>query len=68
MNLTEQKQKENSVAFSPQVNYTDRATSTCWRNLVPTFVNTGVSHGQRKGSPTVINLSFLDRRRYFSFK
>jgi hypothetical protein len=24
-----------------------------------------VSHGQRGGSPTVINLSFLDRSRYF---
>jgi hypothetical protein len=27
-----------------------------------------VSRGQRGGSPTVINLSFLDRSRYFSFK
>jgi hypothetical protein len=55
------KQKTNSVAFSPQANYTDWATATCPRNLVPTFVDRGVSRGQRGRSPTVINLSFLDR-------
>jgi hypothetical protein len=38
------------------------------RNLVPTFVDRGVSRGQRGGSPTVVNLSFLDRNRYFYFK
>jgi hypothetical protein len=52
--------KKNSVAFSPQANYTDWATAT-WRNLVPTFVDRGVSRGQRGGSHTVVNLSFLDR-------
>jgi hypothetical protein len=36
-------------------------TATCRRNLVPTFVDRGVSRGQRGGSPTVVNLSFLDR-------
>jgi hypothetical protein len=60
--------KTNSVAISLQVNYTDWATATCWRNLVPTLVDRGVSRGQRGGSPTVINLSFLDRSRHFSFK
>jgi hypothetical protein len=50
------------VAFSPQVNYTDWATATCRRNLVTNFVDRGVSRGQRGGSPTVVNLSFLDRR------
>jgi hypothetical protein len=30
--------------------------------LVPTFVDRGVSRGQRGGSPMVINLSFLDRK------
>jgi hypothetical protein len=49
-----------SVALSPQVNYTDWATATCRRNLVPTFVDRGVSRGQRGGSLTVVNLSFLD--------
>jgi hypothetical protein len=29
--------------------------------LVSTFVDRGVSRGQRGGSPTVVNLSFLDR-------
>jgi hypothetical protein len=35
---------------------------------VPTFVDRGVSRGQRSGSPTVVKLSFLDRSRDFSFK
>jgi hypothetical protein len=56
------------VAFSPQANYTDRATAICRRNLVPIFADRGVSRGRRGGSPTVVNLSFLDRSRYFSFK
>jgi hypothetical protein len=51
----------NSVAFSPQANYTDWTTATCRRNLVPTFVDRRVSRGQRGRSPTVVNLSFLDR-------
>jgi hypothetical protein len=58
----------NSVALSPQANYIDWAAATCWRNSVPTFVDRGVSHGQRGGSPTVVNLSFLDRSRYFFFQ
>jgi hypothetical protein len=58
----------NTVAFSPQTNYTDWATTICWWNLVPTFADRGVSRGQCGGSPTVINLNFLDRSRYFSFK
>jgi hypothetical protein len=56
------------MAFSPQANYTDWATATCWRNLVPTLADRGVSRGQRGGSRTVVNTSFLDRSRYFSFK
>jgi hypothetical protein len=55
------KQKKNSMALIPWANYTDLATATCRRNLVPTFVDRGVSCGQRGGSPTVVNLSFLDR-------
>jgi hypothetical protein len=53
---------ENSVEFSPQANYTDWATATCWRNLVPTFADRGLSRGKPSGSRTVVNLSFLDRR------
>jgi hypothetical protein len=41
----------NSAALSPQANYTDWATPTSRRNLVPTFVDRGVSRGQRGGSP-----------------
>jgi hypothetical protein len=59
---------KNSVALGPRASYTDWATATCRRNLVPTFVDRGMSRGQRGGSPTVVNLSFLDRSRYFSFK
>jgi hypothetical protein len=35
---------------------------------VPTFADREVSRGQRGGYPTVVNLSFLDRSRYFSFR
>jgi hypothetical protein len=60
--------KTNSVTLSKQENYTDWATATCRRKLVPTFVDRGMSRGQRGGTPTVVNLNFLDRSRYFSFK
>jgi hypothetical protein len=33
--------------------------------LVPTFVDRGMLRGQRGGSSTVVNLSFLDQSRYF---
>jgi hypothetical protein len=56
------------VSLSPQENYTDWATANCQWNLVPTFAHRKVSHGQRGGSPTVVNFSFLDRSRYFSFQ
>jgi hypothetical protein len=62
------RKQANSVAVSPQAKYTDCATATCWRNLVPTFADRGVSRGQRGGSLTVVNLSFLDRNRYFFFQ
>jgi hypothetical protein len=52
-----------SVAFSPLANYTDWSTATCLRNLVPTFTDRGLSRGQRGGSPTAVNFSFLDRSR-----
>jgi hypothetical protein len=56
------------MALSPQAKYTDRAAATCRGTLVPTLADRGVSRGQRDGSRTVVNLSFLDRSRYFSFK
>jgi hypothetical protein len=62
------KKQTNSVALSPRANYTDWATATCRRNLVPTFVDRRMSRGQRGGSPTVVNFSFLDQSRTFSFQ
>jgi hypothetical protein len=56
------------MAFSPQENYTDRTTATCRQNLVPTFVDRGVSRGQRGGTPTAVNFSFIDRSLYFFFQ
>jgi hypothetical protein len=58
----------NSVVFSPQANYIDWSTATGRRILVSIFVDRGVSRGQRGGSLTSVNLSFLDRSRYFFFK
>jgi hypothetical protein len=56
------------MALSPRANYTDWSTAIYQRDLVSTFVDRGVSRGQRGGSPTVVNLSFIDRNRYFSFQ
>jgi hypothetical protein len=57
-----------SAAFSPQPNYTDWSTDTGWWILVPTFVDRGVSRGQRGGTPTAVNISFLDQSHYYSSK
>jgi hypothetical protein len=43
--LDDKHNKTNSVAFSPQVNYTYWVTATCRRNLVPTFADRGVLRG-----------------------
>jgi hypothetical protein len=59
---------ENSVALSPQANYTARSIATCRRSLVPTLADRGMSRGQSGGSPTDVNLSFLDKAATFSFK
>jgi hypothetical protein len=56
------------MALSPQANYTDSVTATCQRNLVPTFVDRGVLRSQSSRSPTLINLSFVDRSRPFTFQ
>jgi hypothetical protein len=61
---TNETKQTNSMALSPRANYTDWATATCRRNLVSTFGDRVVSSGQRGGSPTVVNLSFLDREIY----
>jgi hypothetical protein len=56
------------MAFSPHANYTHLATAAGRRILVPTFVDRGVSRSQSGGTPKAVNLSFLDRSRFFSFK
>jgi hypothetical protein len=55
------------MALSPQANYTDWEIPACRQNLVPAFVDRVVPFGQRGGSSTVVNLSFLDGSRYFYF-
>jgi hypothetical protein len=57
-----------SMAFSPKTKYTDWATANCRRNLVPAFVDRGVSRAHHGGSLTAVNLSILDRSRYFFFQ
>jgi hypothetical protein len=64
-NLSGCSNKQNSVALSPEANYTDWTTATCWPNLVPTSADRWVSRGQRGGNPAAINLNFLDRSHYF---
>jgi hypothetical protein len=53
------------MAFSLQVNYTNRATTTGWQILVPALVIRGVSHGQCGRTPMAVNLSFTDHSHYF---
>jgi hypothetical protein len=57
---------QHPASYAPKSNaYIDWATATCRRNSVPTFTDGEVSRGQRGGSFTAVNLSFLDRSRYF---
>jgi hypothetical protein len=51
-----------------QANYPEWATATGLWILVSTFVDRGVSRGQRGGTTTAVNLSFLDRSCYFFFQ
>jgi hypothetical protein len=53
----------SSVALGPRANYTDRATAASWRSLRIE----GVAWSAQR-IPKVVNLGFLDRSRYFSFK
>jgi hypothetical protein len=56
------------MAFSPQANYTNWATAAGQIILVPTFADRRMSRGQRGGSPTVVNLSFIDLSRFIFFQ
>jgi hypothetical protein len=62
----------NSVAFSPQSNYTDWSTDIGRRISVPTSADrSGVALSALLPPPpplTAVNLSFIDRIRYFFFQ
>jgi hypothetical protein len=55
------------VALGLQANCTDDGLRLSAK-LVPTLSGRGLSRGKRNGSPTAVNLSFLDRGRYFFFQ
>jgi hypothetical protein len=59
------KKQTNSLALSPQVNYTDWATAACRRYLMSTFADRWVSRGQRGGSPAVRWINLLSNLRPF---
>jgi hypothetical protein len=63
---TKLKTKLNSVAFSPQANYTDRATAACRRSWCQLLRIEGVVWSAQ-WIPTAVNLGYLDRSRYFFF-
>jgi hypothetical protein len=50
----------NSVAFSPQANYTDRETAACRRSWCQLLRIEDVAWSAQQ-IPTTINLRFLDR-------
>jgi hypothetical protein len=53
--------------FSPQANYTDRATVACRRSKCQLLRIEGVARSAQR-IPTAVNLGFLDRSRYFSIQ
>jgi hypothetical protein len=55
--------KTKLCGCSPHANNTDRATAACRRSRQPLRVE-GVAWSAQR-IPTVVNLGFLDRRRYF---
>jgi hypothetical protein len=50
----------NSVACSPQANYTDRAAAACWRSQCQPLRIEGVAWSAQR-IPAAVNLSFQDR-------
>jgi hypothetical protein len=59
--------KLNSMAFSPQANYTDRATAACWRSYCQLLRIEGVTWSVQ-WIPMAVNFGFLDQSRYFSIQ
>jgi hypothetical protein len=57
-------QTKNSVAYSPQANYTDRATAACRRIQCQLLRIERVTRSAQQ-IPMDVNLGFLDRSRYF---
>jgi hypothetical protein len=58
------KRKTKLRGFGPRANYTGRATAACWRNECLLLRIEGVAWSAQR-FPTVVNLGFLDRSRYF---
>jgi hypothetical protein len=57
--------KTNSLDF---YSAKELAIATGLRILVPAFVDSVMSSGQSGGTPTAVNLGFLNRSRYFFFQ
>jgi hypothetical protein len=66
-NPIHRKQNSNSVAFSPQMNYTNRAAAACHVKLVPTFADRRCYVVSPLDSYSR-SLTFLDQNRYSSFQ
>jgi hypothetical protein len=56
---------KNSMACSPQTNYTNRATAICRRSWCQLLLIESVTWTTQQ-IPTAVNLDFLDLQRYFS--
>jgi hypothetical protein len=57
--LSKQPTKTKLRGFSPQANYTDRATAPCWRSYCGLLRIEGVAWSAQR-IPTAVNLNFLD--------
>jgi hypothetical protein len=53
--------------FGPIANYADRATAARWRSSANFLRIEGVAWSEQR-IPTVVNLGFLDRSRYYFFQ
>jgi hypothetical protein len=62
---TQTNKQTNSVAFSPQANYTDRETTSCRRSKCKVLLIDGVAWSAQR-IPTAVNLGFLVQSCYFS--
>jgi hypothetical protein len=65
--LIEELNRTKLRGFGPRAKYTDRATAACWRSSANFLRIEGVAWSAQR-IPTVVNVGFLDRSRYFSFQ